>query len=306
MSDGGAGGVIAVGSCGAPDGTSKAAVLTLDAMGTWEAELLPENGSNPGVERASTTYFVTVTAVNKSAAGVAKDDNADDKPVFWTFNEADGSWSITELPLLPGGISGDVRDGTIDDVDGTVTLVGSSETDPDGLGPVRHAALWQCNHTDDDCDLPSSWTVTDCGVLPGFANSRHYVVTADEDATITTVGSSDDGAGNEVATLWEVDTTVTPATVTVHDLNSLVSDLPGNVTLTGAFAITGRGTVATGRIETGLAHATAGVSDPHAFFLETVEPAIPAASTWGLAAMLLLMMTMGTIVITRQRWSQAA
>ena len=70
--------------------------------------MLSEYGSNPGVERPSTTYFVKVTAVNKSAAGVAKDDNADDKPVYWTFNEADGSWSITELPLLPGGISGDV------------------------------------------------------------------------------------------------------------------------------------------------------------------------------------------------------
>ena len=33
---------------------------------------------------------------------------------------------------------------------------------------------------------------------------------------------------------------------------------------------------------------------------------VPAVSHWGLAAMLLAIMTMGTIVITRQRWSQAA
>ncbi len=233
------------------------------------------------------------------AAGSAENNSSEGRPVTWFFDDALGTWSNpTELPLLPGGNEGEVFGGTVDGA-GTIVLVGSCETNPDGLAPVRHAAYWQCSSGTTDCTLPTSWTVFDLPLPALQVECRSYCY---QHQSARMVGTCNDGAGTQIATLWEADFSVTPAVVTVHDVNSLVSRLPLSVTLTQAFAIHGRGTVATGRIETSPASAAAGVSGPHAFFLATAQPAIPAVGTWGMVALALLVLGIGTAIV-RQRQS---
>lgn len=292
------------------DGVRKATVWEWDGS-VWQGALIPELASTPA-HHSVIREFVTLISISlrggplaasRMAAGFAENNSAEGRPVTWFFNDALGTWSNpTELPLLPGGSEGEVLGGTIDAA-GSIVLVGSSDTNPDGLGPVRHAAYWQCSSNSVDCSLSGSWSVFDLPVPASLVHCRSYCY---QHASAKMVGTCDDGAGSEVATLWDVDFGVTPAVVTVHDVNNLVSNLPADVTLTEAFAITGRGTVATGRIETGSAGAAAGVSGPHAFFLETIDPGIPAVTEWGLMVMTVLVLTAATVVLGRKRESDVA
>ena len=190
--------------------------------------------------------------------------------------------------------------------------------------PATHAIHEVCNQTDDDCDLPASWTVTDLGVLPGLQNSEaggialftprigHEVI-----VDFMVVGSSDDGAGNEVGTLWRVDSSFTPPKVSIFDANNFAPDVPSDVTIQAA-----KGTVLKAPPPDGLSSpqqlvvvgtftsspgspSARATGDPHAFVMTEVLPdeelTIPTVSEWGLAALALLILAAGALIMIPRR-----
>lgn len=198
-----------------------------------------------------------------------------------------------------------MNDGTFAE-DGTHLIVGASETTAQGGSPATHATLWTCNMLEDACTKWGEWVVTDIKAPPGLQNSRGFGIGIRQEGVYAIVGVSDDGSGTEVATLWQVELSGTPAFVTIHDLNDRTPNLPANLTLGESTATSSE---QTGREDTIICQAfsheitgaAAGVGNPHAVVLtEVLEPGnIPTVSEWGLVAMVPLILTAGTVVLRR-------
>ncbi len=289
-------------------GGTKAVVWTRDAASlAWQPTLLPGLvDPDPGSTANSmeTGCCFDGTQIGWAIVGAAVNSGEQSVPVRWSCDSSvddctmTASWSITPLPFLASATGGEA---VALPADKTVDLVAiACNQDVGGGGTTaRRGGAYTCDEGSDDCSLSSSWNLLELPPLPGYANSQAFGIKEDG-VNIIAGGSSDNGAGTEVATDWIVDRSVAPPTVSVFDVNNLVVNLPSNVALKkkGDFKDTIDIIIKTNK---GLyARNALAPYVGNAAVLTDVPASVPAIAPSGMIAMALLLLAVGVLLVNRR------
>ena len=317
----------AAGATWSPDGTDKATVWPDIQHGPI---LLPELVPLPSI--ASGANAIAVDEAGKlSVGGYAENASKKPQPVVWREIAPETVFELHLLPVVDGAIGGSVNTLRFVDIPDIVDRLVAGGTMMTAAGG-QIGVFWSCDITPGGEPDFDSCVATDLPPLPAFENSVvRSVVPPDPcgplapdpcpgDEGWICSGSSFFGEGSDPfmgrATLWRVGFYDIPAVVEgIVDLTDLAGDdLPGGESLvlhTASRIRTHSGTELPLDFCQGYvcaySHLPAGGASrdaplPHAAVL-TAQPQqnIPAVSAWGMAAMTLLVLTAGTLVLARRR-----
>lgn len=261
---------------------------TIDT-GDWTLVSLPDTGL-AYASRAESLVHAPGSGL-RTIAGALETESAALIPVIWQ-EIAPALFLVVELPLAPGAYIGALTDIILDEDGQTMTAVGYNAI-PGGIDFIRPVVYRR---------VAGVWSLlTTLDPLPGLRDARPTGVLARSSLSLdhlTVVGYSyfEPGSSGHLATLWEIGP---DGSVWRSDLNDIVESAPPGAVLTRAEDVRWTGSprkISIAGVYT-TSSQTAGPTPTQAFMLSALPPPIPAASTWGLTVMVLLLMVAGSIVL---------